>query len=829
MFFRFACCALVCLFGTLALAQENKEPTAKPNEEQKATKEEQQPKQEASAKPILAPEAQPIELQLFRPDSLVGWDHGEDAISGWKINSGKLTSTPDASELLSGLVLNEFELSFQWRCDDQAALILNFHGIDSDNTLKVHLKEGERCGLTLDGGDFKSGGKTIEAPAEKDKLHQAVIRRQQGKFSLHIDEKQIYQFDIDANRRFGFAIQSKRGAAQLANVVLKEPLGASIFNGNDLSGWWTPGKLESWGVENGELIWVAGGGSYIRTEKQYAKYTLSFEYTINPGGNSGVGIRTAPEGWPSGDGMELQIYDKPGFDKHSAMAIYGNLPPVARADKSGQYNQVVIKAHGRQISAWINGELVQQANTYWEPELRHRNLQGWIGFQDHGAKIRARNIRVREEVTGLGLDQWYAKREEPAARTVLARLMNTERLAQDDGVTSNTHLLVVSNKKQTVAELEGPGAVVQLSIRKPNGKLQFYFDGEKQPRLTVDAKDLQKTLPHVPGHFNGVVTYLGYEQSLKIVAVDVNASSIQVDSVQFSRGSVFSGQVQTYSPGESPLPRGLHSALEYRSFQMGKGTVRQYDPFDRLASAKLTLKPGDSLNAINTQGRGVVQWLQLNANSKLLQNNDLWIEITTDGESLPAVAAPVRYYFAGMHAGKNFQNYTVTSRGGIYNRLAIPFGDGLRINLSNRGNKEIKDVQLTASVEIVNDKNRSPRKQFNEAMRLRGIYQAAGGKTIISQTGTGRWIGLILEDRSFGTKQQLTVDGKEISWHVARTTEDLLGSSQKESRNSLSGRSAGLAWRYYLLTPMEFQQSIELSSDTPNKLGGRLGLFYVKP
>ncbi|MGY8766977.1 MAG: family 16 glycoside hydrolase [Pirellulales bacterium] len=823
MFFRFACCALVCLFATFTLAQETKEPVLKQKLEQ------QKSKKDKEAKPKPTPEALPIELQLFRPDSLVGWDHGEDRVVGWTINQGILTSTLDSSELVSGLVLNEFELSFQWRCDAQAALILNFHGIDSGNTLKVHLKEGVRSGLTLDGGDFKSGSKTLEAPTEEGMFRQAVIRRQQGKFSLHIDENQIYEFEIDANRRFGFAIQSKRGAAQLANVVLKEPLGNPIFNGDDLTGWWTPGKLESWGIEQGELIWKARGGSYIRTEKQYANYTLSFEYTINPGGNSGVGIRTAPEGWPSGDGMELQIYDKPGFDKHSAMAIYGNLPPIARADKSGQYNQVVIKAHGRQISAWINGELVQQVNTYWEPELRHRNLQGWIGFQDHGAKIRARNIRVKEEVAGLGLDQWYAKREEPAAKTVLARLMNSERLAQDDGLISNNVRQSVRDKKQTVAELEGPGALVQLSIKKPNGTLQFYFDDEQQPRLTVEAKNLQETLPHVPGHFNGVVTYLGYEQSLQIVAVDAVGSSVELNTVQFSRGSVFSGQVNTYSPSESPLPRGLHSALEYRSFQMGKGTVRQYDPFDRLTSEKLTLKPGDSLNAVNAQGRGVVQWLQLNANSKQLESDDLWIEITVDGESLPAVAAPVRYYFAGMHAGKNFQNYLVTNRSGIYNRLAIPFGKGVRINLSNRGNKEIKDVQLTASVEVVNDTNRSPRKQFNEAMRLRGIYQAAGDNSIISQTGTGRWIGFVMEDKSLETQISVQVDDVATNPIEQTSLSNLLGSSQKEIRNSLSGRSSGLAWRYFLLTPVEFQESLKLTSESSNELGGRLGLFYVNP
>ena len=110
--------------------------------------------------------------------------------------------------------------------------------------------------------------------------------------------------------------------------------------------------------------------------------------------------------------MELQILDQPGEVKDSTMAIYGNLPPLDRADKSDDWNRVVVKADGRMISAWVNGELVQQVNTAACPNSNIAICKGWIGVQDHGGKVRFRELYVHEAPDGLGLDAWYAPHAE---------------------------------------------------------------------------------------------------------------------------------------------------------------------------------------------------------------------------------------------------------------------------------------------------------------------------------------------------------------------------------------------------------------------------------
>ena len=62
--------------------------------------------------------------------------------------------------------------------------------------------------------------------------------------------------------------------------------------------------MSAWAAQNNELVLVGSGGDYLRSEKLYGNFTLSLEYKLAKGGNSGIGLRTARAAWPSGDGME---------------------------------------------------------------------------------------------------------------------------------------------------------------------------------------------------------------------------------------------------------------------------------------------------------------------------------------------------------------------------------------------------------------------------------------------------------------------------------------------------------------------------------------------
>jgi hypothetical protein len=584
-------------------------------------------------------------------------------------------------------------------------------------------------------------GKQIAGSARR---RTAVIRRNGDELSVMVNNQQVSQTKVPADSRYGLGLSVRGGRVTVADLRLRESLGEPIFNGVDLTGWWTPGKIDAWQAIDGELVLAGRGGNYLRSEKLYGNFTLSFEYKIKKGGNSGLGIRTARDGWPSSDGMELQILDRPNVDKGGMMSIYRNVATLAVAHKSEEWNQVVIKAEGRMISAWINGQLVQQVNTHWEPELKHRHLAGWIGFQDHGAKIQVRHLRITEAPEGLGPKAWYEPRPESAQQFVFGRLMNPERLSRDDGswgaiVTGTAE----DEQERVLAELAGPGALVWIASDDWSGELVMRFDGEEEPRIVCKAADLHGQVPRPPAAQGKtpVITCLPFRESLRITVCDSAPATYRFGWVRLPK----TVDVETYDKQSAAIPESLAAALDYRAHHHRHGTVRQQDPYLRVASDRMALAPGDEIEMVGAEGAGLVQWLQLHAPKNQLQRDDLWIAIGVDGEAAPAVEAPVRYFFSGVAVAGRFGNYLFTERDGPISRLAIPFGDGIRMSLSNRGGESIDGVGLTASIQQATNENET--RDFAGRLRLRGVFQGAAeqpaGGVWFRQKARGRCVGLV--------------------------------------------------------------------------------------
>lgn len=774
-------------------------------------------------------DAEPTRLKLLRPDSLAGWDHGA-APSGWIISQGRLAGTAQSTPLLSGWTVGDFELRFNFAVAKGGSWTLGLPEVPRGSGLQISLGEGDGCGAVRDADTVLSAGAKLDA-ASADATHAAVVRRSQNTLTVLVDGRVMSESTVDRNRRFGLSLAIAGGEATLANLTIEEPRGNSLFNGRDIDNWFVNNGKGEWKVDNGEITAIAHRGlHYLRTEREYANFTWSFEYHISKGGNSGVAIRTAAAGWPSGDGMEMQILDQPGEVKDSTMAIYGNLPPLDRADRSEQWNRVVIKADGRMISAWVNGELVQQANTAKLSEVKHRHLKGWLGLQDHGGKVRFREIYVLEAPDGLGLDAWYATPSESGAGLVLDRLMNSQRLSRADGITSGVvSKSVPKGGEHVLAELQGPGALVRLWQSFPAGRISFYFDGETHPRIECAAEHLAHSVPEVAHQERPLLTCLQYAKSLKIVLADPLAANYRIDYVTFPSDV----PVDSYTPRRDGIPRGMTSAINYRHEGLSGGKLREAEIYDRIASEPKTIEAGTSIELAKLEGTGIVNWLKLRAPKAVLANNDLWIEVTIDGEALPAIAAPARYLFPA-YAGestKEFNTLVMAGREGFANLLAMPYGRGLTVAARNRGSQAIGDVAVSMSVDRATDANKA---DYANRMRLRGVFQAADSlqRDVVKQIGAGRWVSLVYQypgEAGLGIAA-LAVDGKPCDGWAAGDLDAFWG-RPGEGHNfyrALSGRQGDLAWNYMLLSPVEFQQSLVLQANPDDKLGDRLALFYLK-
>ncbi|HET6884506.1 MAG TPA: family 16 glycoside hydrolase [Pirellulales bacterium] len=777
-------------------------------------------------------------MSLFAGNSLTGWDDGGEPAKGWRMVDGVLQGDNNSTPLVSGWSWGDVTLSFRWKVQGAALWRLRLLRVPDGETI-AEIVFGEKTpsrGIVV---SSSKGNVKMILPASNDGWRTATLTRHGGVLDLETAAKSRDKTpavgdagsirDVPTgDSRFCLELALLDGAGALADLKAVEPVGEPLYNGKDLTGWWTPGNIKSWKPNADSIICVNDNGNYLRTEREFANFTLSLEYRMAKGGNSGIGIRTARDGWPSGDGMELQMLDEPQtapITRHSTMAIYGNLEPLTRADRSQEWNRVVVKAEGYLISAWVNGVLVQHANTAKLPELRRRNLQGWIGLQDHGARTEFRHLRVLEAVDGLGLQAWYTPRPPSGSQLVLERLMNPERLAVDDGLGSGVVEASAAGKvEQILAELKGPAAVVTVSRTSVQGRLAFYFDGEAAPRLQCQADKLDERLPLVGQDRQPLLTYVPFHKSLKVTISGASDADYRFEYVTFPE----SVPLEDFADGQSCVARGLLPALSYRDEQLGWGTHREADPLPRAGKQDQKIEEQSQAMLVDLEGPGIVEWTKLVAAPSLLDDDELWLEVTADDESTPTISTPARYFFPGL-AGGNYHNYVVTNRNGWTNMLAMPFVRRLTIAVSNRGRRPVHPVGVTVSYQRLGDSN-DPRL----ARRLRGVFMdeadSSSERSWVKQSGGGRFIGLVTQyGKAAAGVDSLLLDGQSRDGWRSADWQTLLGIQPKaaDERHSLSGRQGGFQWRFFLLAPPQFRESFDLRATQGPRLGNRLALFYM--
>jgi len=187
-----------------------------------------------------------------------------------------------------------------------------------------------------------------------------------------------------------------------------------LFDGSNLNKWQNDdgGKPSAgWGIEDGVLTRKVKAGM-IWTKERFGDFILDLEFKTE--GNSGIFFRTDNPKDCVQTGIEMQVYkrvDKPG--KHSCGAIYDALAPSKEMTKDGQWNHVTITSKDNRIGIVLNGEQIieMDLNRWTEPgknpdpdgsknkfrtALKDFKREGHIGFQDHGANVWFRNIRIRQ-------------------------------------------------------------------------------------------------------------------------------------------------------------------------------------------------------------------------------------------------------------------------------------------------------------------------------------------------------------------------------------------------------------------------------------------------
>ncbi len=166
----------------------------------------------------------------------------------------------------------------------------------------------------------------------------------------------------------------------------------------------------------------------------------------------------------------------------------------------------------------------------------------------------------------------------------------------------------------------------------------------------------------------------------------------------------------------------------------------------------------------------------------------------------------------------------VLDRGGMTNRLAMPFGKGIAISLVNRGKQAVADVGLIVSYAPI----ATAQEQSAAGFRLRGVFEprATAQAASLRLNGRGRWVGLVCDEpgRAPASIRSLTVDGHAVDGWSDLPAALWLGRGGA-FRGVLAGREGDLWWRWLLPNPVDFAASLELLP-RDGEHGGRLALYY---
>lgn len=198
-------------------------------------------------------------------------------------------------------------------------------------------------------------------------------------------------------------LASSNGAADDQPILL--------FDGQSLNGWTNSSgdkPAAGWVVEDGALVCKGKAGD-LWTKERFGNFVLELEFKTT--GNSGVFIRTDSPKNNVQTGIEIQIHKPGGPGKHSVGAVYDALAPTKNAATDG-WNQLVITAKDNELQVKLNGELIIEmdlnrwstagqnpdgSKNKFKTALKDFKREGHIGFQDHGAEVAYRNVRIRRQ------------------------------------------------------------------------------------------------------------------------------------------------------------------------------------------------------------------------------------------------------------------------------------------------------------------------------------------------------------------------------------------------------------------------------------------------
>lgn len=179
----------------------------------------------------------------------------------------------------------------------------------------------------------------------------------------------------------------------------------SLFDGISLFGW-KPNSETDWSVQNGVIMADGEVPGLLLTPFRVADFELRCDFQLEPGGNSGIFLRTPMNpGNPAEDCYELNICDT--HDSYPTASFVGRKRVEMNLQTDGSWHTMFVRAVGPRLIVKLDEQLVLD----WTDDSAHQVKAGHIGLQMNGGRIQFRNVCLRpeslESLLDADLSQWH--------------------------------------------------------------------------------------------------------------------------------------------------------------------------------------------------------------------------------------------------------------------------------------------------------------------------------------------------------------------------------------------------------------------------------------
>ncbi len=249
----------------------------------------------------------------------------------------------------------------------------------------------------------------------------------------------------------------------------------------------------------------------------------------------------------------------------------------------------------------------------------------------------------------------------------------------DDGFSGKYSFIRKEGKKLVLADFKGPGVINRIWTPTPTrDTIQFYFDGETIPRISIPFIDLfsGKVFPFVnPVCGNEVGGYYCYLpiQFAKSCKIMYCGELIQFHQIQ-CRPYPEDSSIQTYTPDWSPEAKAaLEKACHFWNSETSPIALLKEQGLDVKEEAKqFFIAPGESVSFFHSKQGGRIVGIEIESGSSWEGNNkDVLIQASWDGNATPAINAPAADFF-GYAFGKPAMRNIMIGNGNHINYCYIP-------------------------------------------------------------------------------------------------------------------------------------------------------------